>query len=159
LRRLALAAGCALLVAVLAGCGGGGGRGSAGSKDLSVGDVQKAFADAGLPLKAAPAFDDARVPLCLRGHVATALDAIGPGSRFQPSTGMRAPDFLFVLVGSKNDHKDVGASCDDPKTTRGERPPTVRKHANVVAIYWVEDLGAVRRVAQALNALGIETVV
>src|SRR5262249_29925915 len=149
-------------VAVLAGCGGGGGggRGSGGgSKDVSVADVQKAFADAGLPLRAAPAFDETRVPACLRGYVGSSLDAVGPASRFQPRAGGRAPDLVDGMVGSQNDNSDHGASCDDPKTTRGNRPPTVRKYANVVAIYWVENMNTVQRVAQALNQLGIQTVV
>jgi hypothetical protein len=154
LRRHLVAAGCILL---LAGCGGGG-RGSGGdSKTLGVADVQTAFAGAGLPLRAAPAFDETRVPACLRGYVETALGAVGPGSRFEPRTGIRAPDFLFVVVGSKNDHANHGASCDDPKTTRGNRPPTVRKHGNLTAIYWIEGQGAVQRVARALNQLGIQT--
>jgi len=152
LRRHVVAAGCALLAVGLAGCGGGG-----GSKDLSVADVQQAFAAAGLPLRAAPSFDETRVPKCLRGYVETALDEIGPGSRFEARAGITAPDFLFVAVGSKNDKKEHGASCDSPKTTRGNRPPSVRKHGNVVAIYWVEGIGAVRRAAQALNQLGMQT--
>ncbi len=145
-----------LVVAGLAGCGGSGKKGASPhpATALTGGQVERAFAKAGLPLVASTTIDLSPIPAKVRSRMA----AVSPIVLLRTRLLLRKGDYIDVVVGrsTSGGSYSIGfGSSQDLETGRviSPSPGNVSKVENIVVGSRVESNTLIDKLSVAIGRL------